>query len=134
MDIASEGRKHFAARDEVRGREAVYALGRDDRLAEFLQLDVTDRASIERVRDILVAKHGGLDILINNAGISGFDFLKSRGVDHQTPEISPNSPESQVPANEAWSSDVLRQVIDTNFFGILNVCEILFPILRSHAR
>lgn len=61
----------FAARDKERGQEAQHALSRDDRLCEFLQLDVKDRASVEKVRDVIMEKHGGLDLLIQNAGIVG---------------------------------------------------------------
>ncbi|GAA4265624.1 SDR family NAD(P)-dependent oxidoreductase [Frondihabitans peucedani] len=54
-----------AARDESRGRAAADALG-----ARFVQLDVTDDASVQAAAAI-VAAEGGLDVLINNAGITG---------------------------------------------------------------
>jgi NAD(P)-dependent dehydrogenase (short-subunit alcohol dehydrogenase family) len=52
------------ARDTKLGEEAARTLD-----ARFVQLDVTDDASVEAAA-ALVAKTGGLDVLINNAGIS----------------------------------------------------------------
>lgn len=55
-------------------------------LAEFhagrllvLQLDVNDEASIKRAVDAVSAEAGGLDALINNAGISGGDGARNMG-------------------------------------------------------
>jgi len=39
--------------------------------AEFIHLDVTDEAGWKAAVDTTVANHGGLDVLVNNAGISG---------------------------------------------------------------
>ncbi|MBV8192827.1 MAG: glucose 1-dehydrogenase [Alphaproteobacteria bacterium] len=39
--------------------------------ADFIHLDVTDEAGWKGVIDQTVATHGGLDVLVNNAGISG---------------------------------------------------------------
>ena len=36
---------------------------------KFVQMDVTDQKTIGKARDLIKEKHGGLDILINNAGI-----------------------------------------------------------------
>jgi NAD(P)-dependent dehydrogenase (short-subunit alcohol dehydrogenase family) len=39
--------------------------------ATFIHLDVTDEAQWKAAVDKVVASHGGLDVLVNNAGISG---------------------------------------------------------------
>ncbi len=44
-----------------------------------LQLDVNDEASIKRAVDAVSADAGGLDVLINNAGISGSDGASKMG-------------------------------------------------------
>jgi NAD(P)-dependent dehydrogenase (short-subunit alcohol dehydrogenase family) len=36
---------------------------------KFHQLDITDSASIQRLRDFLKQHYGGLDLLVNNAGV-----------------------------------------------------------------
>lgn len=55
----------IGARDEGAGRATADALG-----GRFVELDVTDDASVAAARDV-VAAAGGLDVLVNNAGISG---------------------------------------------------------------
>ncbi len=45
----------------------------------LLQMDVTDEASISRAADFVDAEAGGLDLLINNAGISGDDHARIMG-------------------------------------------------------
>ena len=59
-----------SARDETRGREAVAKLESEGLHPKFHQLDIDDKASIERLRDFLSEKYGGLDVLVNNAGIA----------------------------------------------------------------
>jgi len=55
------------ARDPERGREAAEALG-----ARHVVLDVTDDASVAAAAETVSAATGGvLDVLINNAGVSG---------------------------------------------------------------
>ncbi len=56
----------------MRGEAAVKFLKQEGLDAKFHQLDITDEQSIARLRGHLEEKHGGLDILINNAGV-GFD-------------------------------------------------------------
>lgn len=55
----------MAARDDQRGRTAADELG-----GRFVQLDVTDDQSVADAAET-VATAGGLDVLINNAGIHG---------------------------------------------------------------
>src|ERR1700755_1163334 len=55
-----------AARDADRGRAAAEELG-----ARFVALDVTDDASRGAAVERVTAESGGLDVLVNNAGIVG---------------------------------------------------------------
>src|SRR4051812_6521618 len=54
------------ARDPELGRAAADALG-----ARFVQIDVTDDASVPAAAADVAAHEGCLDVLINNAGIFG---------------------------------------------------------------
>jgi NAD(P)-dependent dehydrogenase (short-subunit alcohol dehydrogenase family) len=91
-----------AARDETRGRAAADALG-----AHFVQLDVTDDASVEAAAKV-VAAAGGLDVLINNAGITGA---------HKS-------------AEELTGADAL-EVFSTNVASIVRTMHAFVPILRA---
>ena len=60
------------ARNEQLGLEALKSLQTLSSSAtlKFHQLDITDQRSIDTLRDHIRNAHGGLDILINNAGIA----------------------------------------------------------------
>ena len=61
---------YLTARNEERGREAVARLNQEGLQPKFLQLDVTDPASVKQLKDYIKETYGGLDILVNNAGIA----------------------------------------------------------------
>ena len=60
----------LTARDEARGRAAVQQLQAEGLSPRFHQLDIDDLQSIRAVRDFLRKEYGGLDVLVNNAGIA----------------------------------------------------------------
>lgn len=103
------GTVYLTARDVARGMEAVEKLKKEAIYPQFHQLDVTDRNSVKLFANHLKQKHGGLDILINNAGIMVKDLYKT-------------------------TYDDARQVIDVNYRSLFIVQEFLFPILKDNAR
>jgi NAD(P)-dependent dehydrogenase (short-subunit alcohol dehydrogenase family) len=92
------------ARDRERGRAAAEELG-----ARFVQLDVTDDASVGAAA-AAVAAAGGLDVLVNNAGISG----------------------GRIPPREVTPDD-MRRVLETNVVGIVRVTQAFVPLLERSA-
>lgn len=94
----------LGARDRGRGEAAAERLG-----ARFVQLDVTDDASVAAAA-AWVEQQGGLDVLINNAGIAG-GFLAAADV----------------------TADAVREVYETNVFGIVRVTHAMLPLLRASA-
>uniref|UniRef100_A0A914VLT2 carbonyl reductase (NADPH) n=1 Tax=Plectus sambesii TaxID=2011161 RepID=A0A914VLT2_9BILA len=76
----------------------------------FHQLDITDEASAIKLRDHLKREHGGLDILVSNAGIA-FD----------------------VEAKEPFGEQAVV-TIGINYYGTKKFCDVIFPLLRPHAR
>jgi 3-oxoacyl-[acyl-carrier protein] reductase len=73
---------------------------------ETLQADVKQYADMERVTSATVARFGGLDFLINNAGV---------GIFAEVAEMTP----------QQWAD-----VIDTNLTGVFNACHAALPHLR----
>jgi NAD(P)-dependent dehydrogenase (short-subunit alcohol dehydrogenase family) len=101
----------IGARSAELGEKAAAELG-----TESVVLDVTDPASVAAAADTIEARHGRLDVLVNNAGIS-----RPPGTDlsHQSP----------------GSADLgtLRAIFETNFFGVITVTNTLLPLLRRSA-
>jgi len=106
-----DGDVYLTSRDVKRGHEAVDKLKKDFGIdVKFHQLDVDDQASVDNLRKYLVDTYGGLDVLVNNAGIA-----------YKNDSTAPFSEQAEV-------------TVRTNYFGTLRVCEALFPILKDHAR
>jgi len=72
-----------------------------------LQLDVTDRASVERAIWKVLSMYGRIDILINNAGYS------VRG------------------ALEEISIESLKKMFEVNLFGVVNLIQSVVPAMRA---
>ena len=79
---------------------------------EWIELDVTDAASVAKAVTALQSKTTVLDVLINNAGILG-----------------------QMPAPEAEAGIInAQQVFNTNYFGVVRVTSALLPLLQQAAQ
>ncbi|KAL1788437.1 carbonyl reductase [NADPH] 3 [Sigmodon hispidus] len=100
----------LTARDEARGKAAVQQLQAEGLSPRFHQLDINDLQSIRALRDFLRKEYGGLNVLVNNAGIA---FR----MDDPTP------------------FDIQAEMtLKTNFFATRNVCTELLPIMKPHGR
>ncbi|XP_005095453.1 carbonyl reductase [NADPH] 1 [Aplysia californica] len=100
----------LTARDEGRGRAAVQVLEKEGFSPKFHLLDISDHQSIVKLRDFLKETYQGLDVLVNNAAIL-------------------YNEDSTLPF-----PDQARETIKVNYYNNLDVCEVLFPLLRPHAR
>lgn len=60
----------LAARDEARLTAVAAEINDLSGSSDIVRLDVSDSAAVQRVIDGVVARHGRLDVLCNNAGIS----------------------------------------------------------------
>lgn len=101
---------YLCSRDNERGEAAVKLLQDEGLQPTLALLDLETLSTIEALAAHIKETHGGLDALVNNAGVA-----------FQT--------NSDVPLNQQCEGTV-----NTNFFGTLNVCKHLFPLLRPHAR
>ena len=95
------------ARDEARGLQAERALREAGADARFVRLDVTDPKSAREAADWVDHEYGRLDILVNNAGIA-----RAGGPPSQT------------------DLDAMREVYETNVFGVIIVTNAMLPLLR----
>jgi NAD(P)-dependent dehydrogenase (short-subunit alcohol dehydrogenase family) len=93
---------YIGARSVERGQAAASELG-----ARFVQLDVTDDASVQAAMRVIEEREGRLDVLVNNAGIA-----EGVGVDGLTGQIA------------------LTQ-FDTNVIGVVRVTQAALPLLRK---
>ena len=58
------------ARNEALGHEAVKKLNGEGLNPKFHQLDLCDKASIHRLENFMQSTYGGIDVLVNNAGMA----------------------------------------------------------------
>jgi len=71
--FAAEGAKAVVVADilDQEGKAVVAEIGKAGGHASYIHLDVTDEAQWQAAVEGTVAAHGRLDVLVNNAGISG---------------------------------------------------------------
>ncbi|TWH87103.1 short subunit dehydrogenase [Novosphingobium taihuense] len=74
---------------------------------EIRALDVADASSIDVCIAEVIAAHGGVDLLINNAGAG------------------------LVASIEQTSDDALRRIMEVNFFGVWNTVKAVIPHMRA---
>ncbi len=90
---------YVGARDAERGEKAAAALG-----ARFVQLDVTDDASVSSALATIGSAEGRLDVLVHNAGVLGDGVV---------------------------DGPAALRVFDTNAVGVVRVTEAALPLLRK---
>lgn len=99
------------ARDDARREAAVEKLRANGVDAFGVPLDVTDDAGVAAAARVIEEEHGGLDVLVNNAGITG-------GMPQAPTEVS---------------IDQMRAAVETNVFGVVRVINAMLPLLRRSA-
>jgi NAD(P)-dependent dehydrogenase (short-subunit alcohol dehydrogenase family) len=100
--LAERGLKVIAtSRDAIQGKKAADEMG-----LPFHALDVSSQKSVDAFAAHLKETEGGLDVLVNNAGVSldGFD------------------------------ANVARRTLEVNFFGAVRMTDTLLPLMRPHGR
>src|SRR5271166_2791848 len=98
-DIAGRNRSHAADLEELQRQEKL-------RLS-VVELDVTDDLSVRQAVERVMRDAGKLDVLVNNAGISGLGLT------------------------ETFAIEQARQLFETNFFGVLRVNRAVLPHMRQ---
>jgi NAD(P)-dependent dehydrogenase (short-subunit alcohol dehydrogenase family) len=102
---------YLGCRDKAKGEEAVNQLKAEGfNNVEPIVIDISSAPSVTEAAKTLAAKIESLDVLINNAGISG-GF--------------PQPPPSAV------SIDLIKNVFETNFFGTIRTIQAFMDLLRK---
>jgi NAD(P)-dependent dehydrogenase (short-subunit alcohol dehydrogenase family) len=108
--LAREGFTVFlGARNPDRGRAAVADLKTEGDV-RFVQLDVTDSASVLSAQQTIESETGRLDVLVNNAGIG-------------------SAPGSRFNAPIDESAENMRAVYETNVFAVVTATNAFIPLL-----
>jgi NAD(P)-dependent dehydrogenase (short-subunit alcohol dehydrogenase family) len=102
----------IGSRDLEKGKAAVEKLQAEGVHVEAIRFDITKAADYKEVYKYLDQKYGRLDILINNAGISKEDFMGGN-------------------KTSSTSAAVLHDTFDTNFFGAVQLTQVLLPLIKK---
>ena len=105
-----KGHVYLTSRDTQRGKDAVQKLETEGLCPKFHQLDINSEDSVSSLKKFMLDTYGGVDILINNAGIA---------------------------YKQASTAPPLEQVtgtVATNFTGTLNMMQAFVPIIKPHGR
>ena len=105
-----DGDVYLTSRNEERGHEAVKQLESEGLKLKYHQLDIDDMESITRLKNDIVSVYGGIDVLINNAGIA-----------FKTVDKTPFSVQATV-------------IMKTNYFSTLNISKAFLPHFKPNGR
>jgi len=101
---------YLGTRDLEKGQVVVNELNKNGfENIKAIQIDVTNPDTILAAKNIVESEKGKLDILINNAGISG-----------EFPQSALNT-----------SIKDIQNVFDTNFFGVISVTQAFLELLKK---
>ncbi|KAH9480368.1 Short-chain dehydrogenase [Psilocybe cubensis] len=102
---------YIGARNEIAGRGAQQTLNADGLTnVKFVLIDVNNHETVKHAGDEIERTEGRLDVLVNNAAISKFE-------DNQHPS--------------SISESTLREVMETNFFGLVLTTTVFVPLMRK---
>jgi NADP-dependent 3-hydroxy acid dehydrogenase YdfG len=74
---------------------------------EVVDIDITDDVSVTNAFNGVLAKHGRVDVLVNNAGLAGFGLV------------------------EAYSIDQIKKFFEVNFYGVIRTYQAVLPSMRK---
>ena len=102
----------LTSRDEAKGKAAKDALGGPDLDLRFHQLDVTSDDSVKALAAYLESEFGGIDVLVNNAGV----LFDDDRLEASVLEVS---------------LERFRTTMEANFYGPLRMCQGLAHLIRK---
>lgn len=108
ITLANAGHTVIAGMRNVDGKNAAAA----EELSnlpnvEVVEIDVTNDESVKSAFEKVFAKYSHIDVLINNAAVSGFGLL------------------------EGYSIDQIKKMFEVNFYGVLRTYDAVLPSMRQ---
>jgi len=103
----------IGSRDLEKGKAEAEKLRSDGVDADVIRFDITKPADYKEAYNYFDKNYGKLDILINNAGV--------------WKEGAPGSPNN----TSTVTQSVLRDTFDTNFFGTIELTQVLLPLIKK---
>ncbi|MEN2401759.1 SDR family oxidoreductase [Flavobacterium sp. MC2016-06] len=74
---------------------------------EVVEIDITNDISVNKAFEIILTKYGKIDVLVNNAAVSGFGLL------------------------EGYSIDQFRNMFEVNTYSVLRMYQAVLPSMRA---
>ncbi|MBC7914771.1 MAG: SDR family oxidoreductase [Pyrinomonadaceae bacterium] len=74
---------------------------------EVIEIDVTSDDSVKLAFEKVLSRYGHIDVLVNNAAVSGYGLL------------------------EAYSLEQIRNMFEVNFYGVLRTIQAVLPGMRK---
>ena len=74
---------------------------------EVIEIDVTSDESVSAAFEQAISKYKKIDVLVNNAGVTGFGLL------------------------EAYSIEQIRRMFEVNFYGVIRTYQAVLPSMRK---
>jgi NAD(P)-dependent dehydrogenase (short-subunit alcohol dehydrogenase family) len=102
----------ITSRKESDGQATQQKLKTEGIEVDFHQLDVTDISSVNRFIEWVTSTHGGVDILINNAGVNPSGVSEENSILTAKPET-------------------IMDTFSTNAIGVLRMCQAIIPLMEQ---
>ncbi|MCJ8282372.1 MAG: SDR family NAD(P)-dependent oxidoreductase [Rivularia sp. ALOHA_DT_140] len=102
----------ISSRKESDGQTTQQKLKTEGIEVDFHQLDVTDNLSVNRFIEWVTSVHGGVDILINNAGVNPSGVSEEDSILTAKPET-------------------IMDTFSTNAIGVLRMCQAVIPLMQQ---
>lgn len=109
ITLAKQGYQVIAGMRDIAGKNAAVSneLSQIENV-DVVEIDITDDQSVKNAFENMIAKYGRIDVLVNNAAMSGFGLV------------------------EAYSLDQIRKMFEVNFYGVLRTYQAVLPSMRAN--
>jgi NAD(P)-dependent dehydrogenase (short-subunit alcohol dehydrogenase family) len=111
ITLANAGHSVIAGMRNVAGKNASVAQELNGiPNVEVVEIDITSDDSVRQAFEHVLLKYGKIDVLVNNAAVSGFGLL------------------------EGYSLDQVRNMFEVNVYGVLRTYQAVLPAMRKEKK